>query len=292
MNDEKNIGITGYIPFSFFHPRQSTEGSTYLRFDQLALHDNSFERWSHGKKYDNLIFQKAYWLEMMDLFMGPKVLDICDPDWIRQNLNILEICEKVHAVTCSSPELTKLMKTYLPNKIVEHVPDRLNIGSFPPPRKRHEGNAQKVVWFGYIHNARETLGQLVPFLLENNLHLTIISDFPYEDKKTGSVLEMEYRFIKYEQTTVYHYLKEADIVLNPRSNKAGFRFKSNNKSLIGWQMGQPVAATTDDLVKLMDATERNREVEEKQEMIVRDYDIRLSAAEYRSLFERIRQEFF
>lgn len=286
------MDITGYIPFSYLRNWQVTVGSTYLRFDQLHALDHSFERWVHGKRYDNLIFQKAYWTDMMDLFDGPKILDLCDPDWIEQQLDILEVCKGVHAVTCSSPELTDLMRGYLPDKIVECVPDRLNLESFPASRKKHEGRPKEAVWFGYVHNARETLGQLVPFLSDNGLKLTIVADAPYEMDEEAETLGMEYRFIKYDQATVYDHLREADVVLNPRSERAVFRFKSNNKSLIGWQLGIPVAATIHDLERLMDPRERNREVAEKQAMIVRDYDIRQSIGQYRSLFQRIRQEFF
>lgn len=290
MTKQAEIGLTGYIPFNYFQSSWNVAGSTWLRFAQINALDNNFERWIQGKKYDNLIFQKSYWPEMMALFEGPKILDLCDPDWFSEELDILEICKGVHAITCSSPELTELMKGYLPDKIVEHVPDRLNIDSFPPPRKKHEGKPKEAVWFGYIHNAHETLGQLVSFLSDNGLNLTIISNVPYEQE--DYVLGVEYRFIQYDRTTVYDHLKEADVVLNPRSGRAPFRYKSNNKSLISWQLGIPVAVTTNDLERLMDPVERNREVEEKQAIVVQDYDIRQSIGQYKSLFERIRQEFF
>jgi len=147
-----DIGNTGIIPFTYFGGVQKSVGSTFLRVDCLASSTSDFEKWTHGKKYDNLIFQKTYWKEMMEMFKGPKILDICDPDLIRERLDIVEIGNMVHAITCSSEGLTQLMKNYFPTKIVVHVPDRLNPNEFPQPRSTHEGYAQKVVWFGFIHN--------------------------------------------------------------------------------------------------------------------------------------------
>lgn len=279
-------GLTGIIPFTYFITEQKPVGSTFLRVDNLVSCAPDFEKWVHGKKYDALIFQKAYWREMMELFPGPKILDLCDPDWLRESLDIVELGNLVHAITCSSESLTALMRGYFPRKIVEYVPDRLNPAAFPAPRVVHSGAAKQVVWFGFIHNAYAMLEQLLPALRTHSLSLTIISNVPYEQE--DGILALNPAFFRYDQKTVYEHIKTADIVLNPRSDRAVFKYKSLNKSLIGWKLGVPVANTNEDIERLMDPEERNREVWEKQTMIERDYHIERSAVQYREILRMIR----
>ncbi len=283
----ENIGITGMIPFVYFSGVQKLSGSTFIRVDGLAASDPRFEKWIHGKKYDNLIFQKAYWVEMMEMFDGPKILDICDPDWVNDQLDIIEISNLVDAITCSSEELTNLMKIYFPEKLVVHVPDRLNSIFFPQKREKHSGKAKNVTWFGFINNAHETLDQLLPAIKENNLNLRIIANEPYS--KEDGVLDLNPEFIKYDQRYAYKQIQEADIVLNPRSDRAFFKYKSNNKTLISWKLGVPVAITNDDIIKLMDAKERNAQVLEKQEILEKEYNISKSAQQYYEIIKEIRR---
>lgn len=285
-----NIGNTGIIPFTYFGGAQKSVGSTFLRVDCLVADNPDFEKWVHGKKYDNLIFQKAYWKEMMELFEGPKILDICDPDWLCECIDIVKIGKLVHAITCSSEGLTSLMKNYFPGKMVIHVPDRLNPAVFPPGRHKHEGPAKNVVWFGFIHNAYETLEQLLPAIKELKLNLHIISNEPYT-KKDG-ILELNPEFIRYEPGTAYNLIKKADIVLNPVSDKAFYKYKSNNKTLIGWKLGLPVAITNDDIFHFIDSTTRNIEVFEKQKLVEREYHISKSAEQYREVISNIREQYF
>ena len=94
-------GITGIIPFTFFRGHNKPVGSSFLRVDALINNNTDFEKWQHGKKYDSLIFQKAYWAEMMELFDGPMILDLCDPDWIKNGVDIIRLGNLVHAITCS-----------------------------------------------------------------------------------------------------------------------------------------------------------------------------------------------
>ena len=282
--------ITGIIPFVYFKYIQRTVGSTFLRVDRLVANDAGFEKWVHGKEYDNLIFQKAYWLQMMQLFKGPKILDLCDPDWMELQVDIRGLGDHVHAVTCSSDELTQLLRSYFPDKTVEHVPDRLDLKIFPSPRNVHQGKAQKAVWFGYIRNAYETLPQLLPAIRETGLQLRIIANLPYAEK--NDMLKMNPEFLYYDQSTAYEQIKEADILLNPRSDKAFYRFKSNNKSLIGWKLGLPVAATNGDVMRLMNPDERNREVSLMHPVIEKEYAIEKTAEQYRDIIGRIRQRYF
>jgi len=282
--------ITGIISFDLADDTSIASYASLFRADSPVAVTAGFEKWVHGKKYDSLIFQKIYWLKMMKLFNGPKILDICEPDWINYDVSIREAGDQVHAITCSSQALTDLVKTYFPDKIVEHVPDRLDLKTFPLPRKSHQGKAGKAVWFGNIRNAHETLPQMLPALRETGLHLRVISNLPYSEK--DGVLELNPEFICYDQSKVYGQIREADILLNPRSSRAFFRYKSYSESFIGWQLGLPVATTSEDILRLMNPKERNREVSIMQPVIEQEYYIEKSVLQYREIISRIRQRIF
>jgi len=253
--------------------------------DPVVARNPDFELWVHGRKYNSLIFQQFFWKEFMRTFDGPKILDISDPDWLQTDLEIVETGNLVQAITCSSELLTHLVRTYFPGKIVEHVPDRLDFTILPPSRGPHSGKARKAVWFGYAHNAHEVLPQLVPSLKECGLSLTLISDAPYSGE--DDILSLHPEWIRYDRNTVYDHIKEADIMLNPRSDRAYFRYKSNNKSLVGWRLGLPVALTNDDVLRLMDPKVRNEEVGTQQPIVEREYNIDLSGMQYREIFAKI-----
>lgn len=284
MSQKKQTGILTFESFT-----QKKSGSTFLRAIGLSDTTDDFHIWKHGVAFDNLIFQKVYWQEMMECFEGPKILDLCDPDWVTGSVDIIEIGRLVDAITCSSPALTELVRSYFPKKIVEHVPDRLDFSMFPPP-KRHFGKARTVVWFGFVHNAYETLFNLAPTIRKNNLQLVIISDRPY--KKDDEVLALNPGFIPYNQQTAYRNIQKADIVLNPQSSKAFFKYKSNNKTIIAWKLGLPVATSSEELEMLINPECRNREIDSKKELVENDYNISKSAVQYRDIVARVRRTRF
>jgi len=279
-------GLTGIVPFTYFVGGGKAVGSTFLRVDGVVNNSSQFEVWRHGKQYDNLIFQKVYWREMMEVFKGPKILDLCDPDWVTDLVEVIEIGKLVDAFTCSSPELTTLIKNYFPEKPVVHVPDRLNFNLFTETRTPHTGLAKNVLWFGFIHNAYQTLPDLYATIREYGLKLTIVADFPYD--QDDEIKTLEPQFIQYDQQTVYQHIRQADIVLNPRSSRALYKFKSNNKSLIGWKLGVPVAENSNDIIRLMDATARNKEVSDKLPIVNEHYNVQRSVEQYQELLSLLR----
>jgi hypothetical protein len=286
----KDIGTTGIISFMYFYGIQRPVGSTYLRIDPIIGGNSGFEKYVHGKKYDNIIFQQTFWKEMAELFEGPKIIDICDPDWLIRSIDFIETGNLVHAITCSSEELTRLVKSYFPDKIVEHVPDRLAFERFPHSRSSHLHKARKAVWFGYIHNAHEVLEQLLPAIREHDLELRIIADSPYS--KNDGILDVHPEFIKYEHDTVNNFIAEADMLLNPVSEKAYFKYKSNNKSVTAWRLGVPVAVSPEDIARLMDPDERNREIAVKQPIVEKEYNIVQSAVQYENIISTIKKLYF
>jgi hypothetical protein len=288
MNSElisERIGLTGMIPFIYFYCTQTPIASTDLRVEPIIRRHTDFEKWVHGRKYDNLIFQQTFWKEMAMLFRGPKIIDICDPDWIKYDVQIVEQALPVDAITCSSAELRDLVKRYFPDKIAEHVPDRFDFSFFPEPHGLHQGKAKKAVWFGFIHNAHETLPQLAPVIRKSGLELLIIANAPYSQK--DEILALNPHFVSYEHYLSRQHIAESDMLLNPRSDRASFRYKSNNKSVIAWKLRVPVAVTGDDIARFIDPDERNREAE-KYEFVENEYDIEKSVQQYQDIFRRIR----
>lgn len=275
----------GIIPFTYFGGLGKASGSTHLRVNGLIKKSSEFEVWRHGHTYDGMIFQKVYWTEMAECFKGPKILDICDPDWINNGFDLVEFGEKMDAITCSSEQLAALVVKYFPNKIVEHIPDRLCFDDFPNPRNPHYGKAKTIAWFGFIHNAQKVLPPLFPLLKKLNLNFLIIADRPFE--YSADIKDLKYQFIPYDQFTVYNYLKTADIVLNPKSDLASFKYKSNNKSIIAWHLGIAVAETIDELNFLMKPENRNQQIYENQRYILEHYNVRDSALEFLKIFGRI-----
>ena len=105
-------------------------------------------------------------------------------------------------------------------------------------------------------------------------------------KKDG-IFELNPEFLFYEQSKVNEQIKEADILLNPHSDRAFFRYKSNKKSLIGWQLGLPVAVTGEDVLRFMSPDERNREVSAMRPVVEQDYKIEKTAEQYHDIICRI-----
>jgi len=282
--------ITGIIPFTYFRGNNKPVGSTVLRVDALTNGNPDFEKWQHAKKYDQLIFQKAYWIEMMEIFEGPMILDLCDPDWIKNGLDIVKIGNLVHAITCSSEALCVLLRSYFPKKMVICVPDRLDLNFYPKPKRTHTDDARILVWFGFIHNAYETLAKFAPFIKANDLKLKIISNLPYT--KEDDILELNPEFFLFHHSSAYEHIKTGDIVLNPKSEKSFFKYKSNNKSIISWKLGVPVAENITELEQLINADQRNKQIEKMKSIVEKDYDINLSAQQYRSIFKQVRENYF
>jgi hypothetical protein len=144
---------------------------------------------------------------------------------------------------------------------------------------------KKLVWFGFIPNANETLQQFSAVIKEYNLELTIIADRPYSQE--DAIHELHPAYFQFNHNTAYTIIQDHDVVLNPWSTKTSFKYKSNNKTVISWKLGLPVAETPDQLVRFFELAERLKEVEEKQEMVTQQYNIFRSIDQYRSVFEEI-----
>lgn len=285
---------TAIMTFQKYHGRaRGAIGSSIIRGEWLANHWDDAELWTNGMYSDVMIYQKAYYQYHMKDFPGIKILDICDPDWMKGDMKcgekltgIKEMEKYIDAVTCATDELTDTIKNFVDMPVIT-IPDRLDLNQFPKEVKKHEGEAKTVCWFGYMHNAEAVLNGVLPSLGERKMSLVIVSN---KDYLPFSNYGVDITNIKYDINTAYDMIKDCDIVLNPRLLLANFKYKSNNKTLISWALGLPVAATLDELDTFMSAESRNKEVEKRHEEIKKDWDIKLSVEQYKQLIKDINEK--
>jgi len=280
------ISIVDWARFNGRDPKKI--GSTFLRSDNLVAKDKDFFHWTQGAVSDAMIFQKVYWVEAMKLYDKPKILDLSDPDMIKGSylggMDLKYISQYVDAITCSSPTLTEQVKKYV-DVPVYHVPDRINFDLFPDP-KHHVGRARTAVWFGYVHNAKEVLQYyIMESLASQQLDLLVVSNANFSPEDGYGV---NVKNVRYESDTAYYEIQQGDIFLNPSCvTNANFKYKSNNKTVIAWKLGLPLAKEPSDLEKFLDANERNKESKKRLKEVEENYRIESSGVQYKEIINKI-----
>lgn len=264
-------------------------GSSMIRARWLAEKWPEAKMWSHGDVFDAIILQKVYWNDMVQDFNGVKILDMCDPDWMRSqdtSCNLVEISQHIDAITCSTDELTKVIKRLVRHIPVITVPDRINLDYFTI-QKKHTESAKSVVWFGYYHKAKEVLNQVMHTLKDNGLSLYVISNNAFiPDNDYG----VEVSNIQWTPNNAFMDIQSGDFCINPGSPYGESRYKSNNKTLISWALGMPVANNGDDMRKFLDPVERKKEADMRRAEIERDWSIELSIKQYEELICEIQKK--
>lgn len=239
------------------------------------------EEYKIGRQYDVLIFQKVYWDLMLNEFKGKKIIDLCDPDWL-EGKDIMKYVNKCDLCTTSTEPLAQFVRKFVKNKVT-CIPDRIKLEEHKA-RGKHEGEAKVIGWFGYAHN-QYYLTQTLEVLAEKRLRLKVISNQPYTPPSTLRLIEIEN--IHYSYPSIHDHLSRCDLFLSPeRLDEKGI-YKSNNKELTAKALGVPVVASADDLDRLMNPDERNKQVELDKQEILDKYDIRYSVEELRTLVNEI-----
>lgn len=286
---------TRFFSFSAYHGKHPVAGSTHIRVEQLIKYWEDADLYKYGENPDVLIFQKVYTTpdyKFHASFKNIKILDVCDPDYLDGLTSIKETIDNVDAVTCSSDALTQFM-SQLTEKPVVTVPDRFDLSIIPEP-KTHTGDAKKVVWFGYRHNA-ECLKFAMKKIQEMGLSLIVISDddplpwqwlpTTYEEFKNNN-----YEYIKYNEETIYHDLQKADYCLLPYGARPIDEFKSNNKTIKAILAGLPVAKDAEQMELFAKAENRIEFMAEIYEKTRKEYDVLRSIEQYKELIDVIRKK--
>ena len=280
----KNMQIK-IITFENFHGRKKgSMGSSMIRGEWLCNHWPEANLYTQGSYADVMIYQKVYWKYHMQDFKGVKILDLCDPDWIDGVLKLKEISFLVDAITTNTKETAEFVRNSVKNIPVVCIPDRIDLTQFPKDIKKHEKIAEDIVWFGYQNNANILLPPLLYSLAKKKLKLHVISDGEFRPLNDCGV---EIIYSKYESDSAFFMIRQNDIVINPSMNIKKFRYKSNNKTLISWALGLPVAITMDELNRFMDPIERRKEIKKRQQEIKEKWDIKFSVEQYKNLIKQI-----
>jgi len=277
----------GIVTFEKFHGRKTNSiGSSRIRAYNLVKYWEEASIYKHAKKYDVLIFQKAYWIEMAKKFEGIKILDLCDPDFLDWHYNIKEMADNCDAITCSTEALANDVVRFV-NCPVWMIPDREDILGMKD-RKIHIGPAKHAVWFGYAQNF-PLLDSAVSHLYKYNLSLIVISNGIYV---LPSFAEKKIDLINYKWTpeTADDDIKKGDIVLNPKSTNGIWKYKSNNKTLHAWNLGLPVVQFEDEINQFVSADNRKKEAELRLAELKEKWDIEQSVEEYKNLIEEIKKD--
>lgn len=279
---EKTVGI---ITMEKVENRKiNSVGSSRIRARWLLNYWPEAEEWTMGRKYDVVIFQKAYFKKLAEEFKGIKIFDICDPDWLdpRPVFEMISYCD---AVTVPTQPLADFLKK-MTKKPVYIIPDRVNLDEIKYVKFEHKGKAKNAVWFGYSSNLKY-ITRTFDFLHGKGLSLTLISDEQLDHLETP----LQYRFIKYRYETINEEVIKADFVLMPDTADPDGRlkYKSNNKIIQSWAWGMPVAKTPDEINRFMDGEERQKESEARLKEVAEKYDVRLSVEEYRKVINTIKK---
>lgn len=275
-----------HFNYSQFHGKGSAVGSTYIRMIQMEKYWEEFKAYQYGENPDVLIFQKVYCSEDYKFpkhFKGKKILDICDPDWL-EGVNIVESCHAVDAVTCPTKAIADFVGQF--SKKVLVIPDRFDLQVIPKP-KVHERKAKTIVWFGYAHNA-DNLKPAIKLLEQLKLNITIISnDDPIANRWGVRDADEYYKFVKYDEDSIYQELQKADFAVLPDGLRPQDKYKSNNKTVKAILAGLPVAKTPEEVELFMDGKARQEWLDSNYGRIKEDYDIRKSVLEFQELIKTL-----
>lgn len=260
-------------------------GSTMIRVRWPLHYWPEAEEFLIGKKYDVVIFQKAYDLEFAKRFMGIKILDLCDAeDWLTTLRPIKEMISYCDAVTTATEAIAEFIRklTYKP---VVCIPDRVDLAAFPK-QKEHKGDLKTAVWYGYSQNF-PLLEQCVGSLIKNKINLIVVSNKPFivGAEVTGHITVTNYPWSENWQDDIL----KGDIVLNPKQTGGRWGYKSNNKTLNAWALGMPVAESEDEMLRFIPDHARQVEAAERLRQLKAEYDVRKSVEQYRELINNFKK---
>ncbi len=275
-----------FFTYSQFHGKTEPVGSDYIRSHQLIKYWPEAKLYKYGENPEALIFQKVFISQDYQFpkhFQGKKILDICDPMWLEGHA-VVETAQAMDAVTCPTEALAEYMRQFHSNVVV--IKDRFDLEMIPKPKK-HIQKAKTVVWFGYSHNA-DALRAAIPLIERLGLNLRIISnDDPIINRWGLRPKDAWYKFVKYEEATIYDELQKCDFAILPDGNRPEDRFKSNNKTIKAQLAGLPVAKTPEEVELYMDAEARQKWFDDNYTEIAREYDVRNSVKEMKELINEI-----
>ena len=280
----------GIMSFESYHGKKDI-GSSRIRGEWLVNHWPEAELFTYGQKYDVIIFQKVYFVELARSFPGIKILDLCDPDWLAQQ-PVVEMAQECDAVTTSTQALADYIGKYT-DKPCLHIKDRIDFNENSQKKTEHAEKIKSAVWYGYSHNAK-ALQSVLGSCRKRGIELTAISDRTVRDADT---------WVKYDRDTINDEIIKHDVVILPPPGGNVGKFKSENKTVNAWSLGMPVVcfgSYHEDFEKaygeLANLTFDNLETKEAREqeaqtrlaLVKAEYDVKKSVAEYQQLISELK----
>ena len=255
---------TLFIPCSFDGlPRAA--GSRLIRCEWVAAYWEGAEVYDGTQSFsdaDLVIFQKAYLSDrsrnlLRQLHAWRSVshrpalcFDLCDPDFLddTHRERLLKVLPLFDFATASTAPLQDWLGQYLP---AYEVPDGINQAAITARHTDSGSTSPRIVWMGYQGNSG-ALSAIAGAMVDLGL--------------TGDIVAVE----KPQPFGAFcQQLSEYDILLNPRPDHWVYRYKSNNKTLVAWEIGVAVARDGDELGYLLDPLERSIQVEAGRDYIAR-----------------------
>lgn len=281
---EPSIGI---VSFEQQYEMRSI-GSSRIRVHWPLKYWPEAELFRMGRRYQTLIFQKAYWMAYAERFKGLRIVDLCDPDFIDCEPYCVRMMDVCDAVTCPTEALAESVSR-LTRTPVHIIPDRLDLEAIQPWRKQHRGPMRVAAWFGYAPNF-PMLDTIVEALPRHGIsELVVITNAGASYEPPSAVRDrLTVTNLVWSDQGIYQDLCRADIVVNPRSSEGKWRFKSMNKTTLAWGLGLPVAHHEGELSAFVDEEARTAEGERRRLEVHATCDVRASVAEYRALIAALR----
>ena len=247
---------TLFIPCSFDGlPKDS--GSIRLRAEWVCRHWDGAEVYDGSQRfagYDLYVFQKAYlvartqqWIldvaRWRDAGQCRLAFDLCDPDFLdsEHERRMSYMLPHFDFAVATTEPIAEYLARWLPAYVIPDRVDVEEIAGIAPQHRPTDTQEPRLVWAGYDRNVA-ALDLLRPIIEELGLEVKVLAvaqPIPFRD--------------------FWQHLLAYDILLNPLPDDGQFRYKSDNKTLIAWTLGLPVARTAQELRELCDSEWRRVE---------------------------------
>ena len=260
-------------------PRDS--GSVKLRAEwvcrhwpEAAVYDGS-QRFAGAQLY---VFQKAYlvartreWIQKVakwrDRGRCRLAFDLCDPDFLEPEhaRRMSALLPLFDFATVTTEALGAWMEQRLPTYV---IPDRVDLEELDKIGRKtdtSDTDEPRLVWAGYERNV-PAMRMLQPRIEELGLEADVLvmdSPIPFEN--------------------FWRMMLQYDVLLNPRPDVPPFSYKSDNKTLIAWALGLPVARTAQELEELCDPEWRRVEAASRRAEVESDWSVALSVQEWQRI---------
>jgi hypothetical protein len=283
---EDKVGI---LTFEQWHSTVDI-GSSRIRGSWIAENWAEAELFVIGRKYSVVIFQKAYWLDFAMQFGGIKILDVCDPDFLDWNSPCIAMANRCDAVTASTQALATMISRYTKTPCY-CIPDRLHPFLLDAAKTVQPsfGTARTVGWFGYSSNY-PSLDWAIPDLMQHGIDkLVVISrpETPYE-LPAHALGKIELVFVAWNYDALLEQLSAVDIVINYKRDYGKWQYKSNNKSVLSWALGIPVAHSPGELEALLPRQAREAEAARRLKQVRAEYNVSQTVEDLRRIIDAAR----